>query len=157
LHVTSAGNLGITYNHKNAPSYFTLNKQLKNALVVGNWDGIAWQPGIESSRGPTRDGRIKPDVMAPGQTIRSTWFCSEEDKDARPGRDQCKQSPVPLYELDSGTSQAAAATTGALALVLEQYKITYGVNLDERPPLPSTLRALMIHTASNRPGRDPES
>jgi len=45
---------------------------------------------------------------------------------------------------------ASAVTTGAIALVLEQYATTYGVDLDAKPPLPSTLRGIMIHSATDK-------
>src|SRR5262249_6636596 len=40
----------------------------RNDLVANNAEGVA----AFSSRGPTRDGRIKPDVVAPGTSILST-------------------------------------------------------------------------------------
>ena len=130
LHVYSAG------NHA---SYFGITKQMKNGLVVGSWwvRGMEQAPFIDpdSSRGPAQDGRIKPDIVAPGAFVRSTWCCS---------------NPPELYHTTGGSSAAAAATSGAIALVLEKYAKTFAVNLDTHPPRPSTLRGLMIHTARDR-------
>jgi subtilisin family serine protease len=60
-----------------------------------------------SSSGPTRDGRQKPDLVAPGVMVlgaRST------PRDATPG---------PRYVRMSGTSMAAPAVTGTVALMFE--------------------------------------
>ena len=66
-----------------------------------------------SSRGPTADGRAKPDLVAPGERIISARH------DWRPTRD-----PVPpletLYVEMSGTSMAAPHVSGVLAAFLSQ-------------------------------------
>jgi hypothetical protein len=50
----------------------------------------------------------------------------------------------------TGTSAAAAAVSGSLATLLQRYANGYHVSdLKERAPLPSTLRAVMIHTADD--------
>jgi hypothetical protein len=161
LQVTSAGNNG-QYPGGDTGSqlgYFSISKQTKNALVVGNWDRVAGRIDESSSLGPAHDGRIKPDVVAPGRTVpiganpiggvKSAGYCSFE-------------SPLPecagtatfsrqnFYTLYRGTSMASAVTTGAAALVLEQYATTYGIDLDVKPPLPSTLRGIMIHSATDK-------
>ena len=124
LHVYSAGN---------TPAFFRLTKQIKNGLVVGSWPANGRHPlDPFSSRGPTQDGRIKPDVVAPGLFVCSTWCCEDDGR---------------MYDITSGSSASSAAVTGALALVLEQYSKTYKVDLDREPPLPSTLRGMMIHAA----------
>jgi len=60
-----------------------------------------------SSRGPTADGRLKPDVVAPGERI---WSC-------RSGGGQGKTVEELYIEL-SGTSMAAPHVSGLLAAFL---------------------------------------
>jgi len=70
-----------------------------------------WGPSFFSSKGPTGDGRLKPDLLAPGEKITS---CSS-DFDA-------SSVPPRLYLRMSGTSQAAAQVSGALALFLSIHR-----------------------------------
>ncbi len=64
-----------------------------------------------SSRGPTADGRLKPDLVAPGEKILS----------ANGGDHSMIQ-----YVRKSGTSQAAPHVSGALACLLSQYPVYQG-------------------------------
>ena len=75
----------------------------KNVLVVGasNGSGIAYF----SSRGPTKDGRIKPDICAPGMNIAS---CNST---------RCPNSGLGNYQAMSGTSMATPLTAGTCALL----------------------------------------
>jgi subtilisin family serine protease len=77
-----------------------------------------------SSWGPTDDGRIKPEVCAPGLDIYSTF-------------------PGNAYDYMSGTSMATPITSGCIALMLEQFAISYPA----LTPLPSTVKAILINTA----------
>jgi hypothetical protein len=164
LHVYSAGNSG--YAHANMPGhqvgYFGLTNQTKNGITVG----AHWIEGDRvlrlSSRGPTYDGRIKPDVLAPGWMITSTMYCDADDNrplTTEPG------SPTPcspdsdtgvilprrnFYWPQTGTSAAAAVVTGMSAVVLDAYSQEYSVGLDQAPPLPSTLRGITIHSAKDQ-------
>ena len=67
-----------------------------------------------SSKGPTGDGRLKPDLVAPGERITSA-AAGKALVSAFPG----KQPPSPLktavYVEDSGTSMAAPHVSGAVA------------------------------------------
>ena len=148
LEVFSAGNGGKS-------GYFSLTKELKNALVVGAWYSAMGRVDGFSSLGPTYDGRIKPDVVAPGTEIHTTGYWDPEETFV-----PCVPLPAGsgggprhnFYSVDCGTSLAAPAVTGLLALVLQQYATTYGVDLDHDPPLPSTLRALVIESARDLAG-----
>ena len=98
-----------------------------------------------SSRGPTRDGRIKPDVVAPGTNIVST-----RSHQLEPGAHGWGDYP-PLpqdYMVDGGTSMATPLTTGAMAL-LRQFLRQQG----RRNPSAALLKALLLHGAEYRPYR----
>ena len=57
-----------------------------------------------SSRGPAADGRIKPDLVAPGTAVISTAS----------GLVGSEFKPNPRYAVLSGTSQATAVAAGAV-------------------------------------------
>jgi subtilisin family serine protease len=63
-----------------------------------------------SSKGPTGDGRIKPDLLAPGEKIIS---CNSRPDPPAPGA-----TAEPEYREDSGTSMAAPHVSGAIAAFL---------------------------------------
>ncbi len=65
-----------------------------------------------SSRGPTRDGRIKPDLTAPG-----AWICSSLSAWVQAPADE--RHPDGVHVVRRGTSMAAPHVTGTVALLLE--------------------------------------
>ncbi|MEK6910027.1 MAG: S8 family serine peptidase, partial [Candidatus Aenigmatarchaeota archaeon] len=98
-------------------------------MVNDGSNGATPADGIvsESSRGATNDNRTKPDLVAPGKFIDSTFNTSH-------------------YLRSSGTSQAAPHVTGTAALFYEKYKSTYGYF-----PSPHLTKAILL-TAVNTSG-----
>ena len=102
----------------------------KNVLTVGAVNSDTLTVFDASSFGPTADGRLKPDLVAPG--------CSET------GLHVNSTSPGGGYGRKCGTSMAAPVVTGAAALVWEQFRTTYAGE-----PLPSTVKAFLLGTATD--------
>ena len=109
----SAGNYGAE-----GPSSVYSPKNAKNALVVGATESGTWfthprsrndpsSVAYFSSVGPTFDGRIKPDLVAPGYWIMSSSAGSN------PNRKSCD------VHHSSGTSMATPVLAGAAALARE--------------------------------------
>jgi subtilisin family serine protease len=70
-----------------------------------------------SSPGPTRDGRIKPDVAGPGTAIASVRSGDTFASCATPDADL----PGLKHTLNQGTSMSAPHVTGAVALLFQKY------------------------------------
>jgi len=79
----------------------------RKTIVVGSYDAHKSSTPISffSSAGPTRDGRQKPEVSAPGHNVLAAW-----------SRTQTKVTRK------SGTSMATPAVTGMVALILSEAK-----------------------------------
>jgi uncharacterized repeat protein (TIGR01451 family) len=103
----------------------------KNAIIVGATNSNNDSMTTFSSWGPVDDGRLKPDVVAPGcESAGEGYIHSTLPGDVYGAPGWC------------GTSMSAPAVSGISALLIEQYRNTVG-----RDPLPSTIRALLIQTA----------
>lgn len=70
-----------------------------------------------SSKGPTGDGRLKPDLVAPGERIVSCAAGAEKAKFEAAANDTTNSHPI-LYCEQSGTSMAAPHVSGAIAAFL---------------------------------------
>lgn len=88
----------------------------KNAISVGmhqaRYSGAPNDIMSSSSRGPTDDGRIKPDLLAPGGYVRS---CRAQEAQDTSGSTWSNQ----WYMEYSGTSMATPNAAGAAAMVRE--------------------------------------
>jgi len=89
-----------------------------------------------SSRGPTDDGRIKPDVVAPGTNILSTKSSYASDCGWGDGPDD-------YYCMMGGTSMANPLTAGAAVLVQDWYEDIKG----HANPSAALVKATLINTA----------
>ncbi len=94
-----------------------------------------------SSQGPTRDGRQKPDISAPGMAIIS---CYSQDQD--PPAEAALRVPGDDYWVTQGTSMAAPLVCGIVGLMLEKNP---DLTADE---VRSILRATASHDAFTGPG-----
>jgi subtilisin family serine protease len=123
--VVSAGNGGASgtltggsSDVSGALSTITDPGNAEKAITVGSShkdSPHAYGVSFTSSKGPTLDGRLKPDVVAPGEHIASAAapaFCSGIEP---LGSLTKKQAP---YREESGTSMAAPHVSGAIAAFL---------------------------------------
>lgn len=140
LRVVAAGNEGeLVYPDQENERYYylTVGSLAKNILTIGSASRLYSSP-LEpipsgfSSAGPTSDGRVKPDLVAVGEGMPVASWNSKEP-----------ESKV-AYGSASGTSFAAPATTGGLALLQELYK-SHNNNFMRA----STLKGLACHTADD--------
>ena len=95
-----------------------------------------------SSRGPTQDGRMKPDLVAPGTHITGA---SPQHGGTYTGNGVCDKNfgGSTFYSLVSGTSQAAPQVAGAAALLRDWYVR----EVDPTPPSPALTKAILVNTA----------
>jgi Subtilase family len=108
--VIAAGNQGYeNAMHGPEKGFYSILNNAKNPIIVGNYDDALGIVNETSSQGPTRDGRIKPDLMAPGTEIVSTVFSSTDYTVAM-------AAPM-FYDTKMGTSMAAPHVSGIAALM----------------------------------------
>ena len=111
----------------------------KNVITVGATNSDDDSMTSFSSWGPTNDGRLKPDVTAPGcEAGGEGYIHSTLPGDTYGGSGWC------------GTSMATPAVSGIIALMLQEFakKSIY--------PLPSTIKAILIHTAKDLGNTGPD-
>ena len=136
----SAGNAGPGRQTIGSPAV------AKNVLATGaaqnnRFEFLIYGEGQEamadfSSRGPAEDGRIKPDVVAPG-----TWIASLQSGSAT---DESAWSPIsPNYQYQGGTSQAGPHASGAAAIFVQYFRETH----TNATPSPALVKAALINSA----------
>jgi hypothetical protein len=128
----------------------------KNVITVGAAEGVrpgsdgcgvgseaadsAFDVAFFSSGGPVDDGRVKPDLLAPGTHVVGTRSRAEGytgDGVCDPG---FPDSPA-LYTWSSGTSHAAPAVSGAAALVYTRLRRERGA-----APSPALVKAFLLNS-----------
>ena len=99
-------------------------KSAKNNVVVGNIT-TAEVLSTSSSCGPVHDGRVKPEIVAMGTNVFSTY------------------TPLNTYGTISGTSMSTPGITGTVALLAQRYK---QLNANVLPPS-SLIKNIACNTA----------
>jgi hypothetical protein len=150
--IFSAGNAGPNSNTTLSPG------NAKNVISVGAaenyrpeaYDGCNFGPSAAdnaqeipsfSSRGPTQDGRVKPDLVAPGTHV--TGAATQDP--AYDGSGVCEKyypDGQSLYTWSSGTSHSAPAASGAASLVYRYYQDHFG----GQAPSPAMLKAYLVQS-----------
>lgn len=103
----------------------------KNVITVG-WTDLNDTLWVSSSTGPTVDGRLKPDVVAKGAAVSSTY--SNDN-----------------YGSAWGSSHAAPQVTGITALMYEQYRKQFGTN-----PSAALVKSILLNTSKDLGNAGPD-
>jgi len=155
IHILSAGN---------EPDRLSYPGSAKNVIAVGasenvrpeGSDGCGFGPvdadsaqdiASFSSRGPTADGRVKPDIVAPGTHVQGA--ASQEPGyaawDPLGVCDRYWPGGQSDYTWSSGTSHATPAVAGALSLI--QAYLAQGMGGELLPsPSPAMLKAYLLNS-----------
>jgi PKD repeat protein len=136
LHVFSSGNEGTSdcgYGAGTTWGNITGgHKVAKNVMTVGN---LTYQDALSSSssRGPSTDGRIKPEVCAVGSSVWST-------------------QPNNTYAALSGTSMSCPAVSGVVAQLMHAHK---ALNNGTEAPA-ALIKAALMNTAEDLGNAGPD-
>lgn len=136
----SAGNAGPGAQTIGSPAV------AKNVIATGasqndRFDFFIYDQGQDamadfSSRGPSEDGRIKPDLVAPG-----TWISSLRSP---AGNDEFAWADISFfYMFEGGTSQAGPHASGAAAVFVQWYRESH----TNATPSPALVKAALINSA----------
>jgi serine protease AprX len=143
--VVSAGNHGAS-GHHTICSPGNSRKVITVGSLTDSGTGLNWADDYVSSfssRGPTLfDHVLKPDLIAPGNNVMSTYANNSRLGQLLPGRIACGATCTQKYLRLSGTSMAAAVVSGAAARMIEK-----------TPTLtPATVKARLMRSARKIPG-----
>ncbi|MCQ2389721.1 MAG: S8 family serine peptidase, partial [Kiritimatiellae bacterium] len=95
-----------------------------------------------SSRGPCKDGRIKPDLVAPGSGIVSTRAASGTYEFGT-------YEPNDRYAYNCGTSMATPLVAGAAAVVRQWLEEVAGFGDPAKPPTAAAMKAVLMGGATD--------
>lgn len=134
-HVFAAGNDGELTCTPYAPGYGTMGggyQPSKNIIVVGSMSSGLIQ-AFDQSRGPVKDGRLRPDVVAVGYDV----FSGLRNN---------------TYGRANGTSMASPQVASGLAILTQQYKRIHGGT----QPRADLLKTILISACTDlgSPGPD---
>ena len=145
LPFVAAGNEQSSNGNSSKAGYdlMTGSAAAKNNMTIGAVNGDKTMSDY-SNWGPTDDGRVKPDIVAKGTGINSSYFA---DKTTNLPSDNAYSGT----ENSSGTSYAAPAAAASGLLLQQYYKSLHGNYMKA-----ATLKALMLGTAEDlgQPGPD---
>ncbi len=114
----------------------------KNHIAVGALNADTDGMTSFSSWGPTDDGRLKPDISAPG---------CEAGGDG--GVYSTSSASDTAYTTKCGTSMASPTVCGLAALMLQDFRVQFAGDPDPRN---STLKVLLAHNAVDRGNVGPD-
>jgi len=104
--------------------------------LEGVFHAVSGWPGLRtafSSRGPSRDGRLKPDLLAPGLSVASTLSSDADPRSSQSiffdAGSMTQVLPDGRHAVASGTSMAAPYAAGLCALIFEAHPDWTGIQV----------------------------
>lgn len=131
---TKTGGIQVPVSKLRAAAEAWSAEPIFSSMLSDRDDGIA----MFSSRGPTLDGRVKPEIVAPGTNILSN---RSHIKNASPLWGAYNDD----YAWSGGTSMATPLTSGAVAVARQMLAEKWGV----QNPSAAALKAMIMHSADD--------
>jgi hypothetical protein len=135
MHVFAAGNSGASTCSPFPARYHTVlggYQCAKNVVTVGATSDSGLISSF-SSRGPVKDGRVKPEIVTQGQSVISTIAGN-------------------TYGSNQGTSMSAPAVAGGMGLLVQRYRQLNG----NANPKGALIKALLCNGASDKGAAGPD-
>lgn len=130
--VTASGGIQVPINKLRAAKDDWSQEPIYSDFISNNENGLA----MFSSRGPTADGRTKPDIVAPGTNILSV-------RSQVKGASELWGAYNQDYAWSGGTSMATPLAAGAAAVARQVLVEKIGI----ATPSAALMKATMLHTA----------
>ncbi len=164
ISVWAAGNEREVYYHgRCGGNYLTTAEPAcaKNPIQVGAINSDGGSMTRFSSWGPCDDGRLKPTVVAPacesGRVTNESGVYTANCGDS--GFDEgsyCDDDHLYMAEPTCGTSLAAPAVSGTIALLLQDWRQHLGSGFEDARLLPALVKAALIHTSRDLGAEGPD-